>query len=104
MAEKLLREAHEARGKVSARGTFALDPTRAVSMGLKTPAYAHLLRLGGFLPLVPRPLADAAHGPPAPLRWRWRPPRRLAERGPEPAIATPPRREGAFAALADMVR
>jgi ATP-dependent RNA helicase SUPV3L1/SUV3 len=104
MAEKLLREAHEARGKVSARGTFALDPTRAVSMGLTTPAYAHLLRLGGFLPLVPRPLADAAHGPPAPLRWRWRPPRRLAERGPEPAIATPPRREGAFAALADMVR
>jgi ATP-dependent RNA helicase SUPV3L1/SUV3 len=104
IAEKLLREAHDARGKVSARGTFALDPARAVSMGLTTPAYAHLLRLGGFLAIMPRPLADAAHGPPAPVRWRWRPPRRLAERGPELAIATPPRREGAFAALADMVR
>jgi ATP-dependent RNA helicase SUPV3L1/SUV3 len=104
MAEKLLREAHDARGKVSARGNFALDPARAVSMGLTTPAYAHLLRLGGFLPLIPRPLTDVAHGPPAPLRWRWRPPRRLAERGPELAIAAPPRREGAFAALADMVR
>ncbi|MEE4454239.1 helicase-related protein [Novosphingobium resinovorum] len=99
MAEKLLREAHEARG-AKKRGSFALDPARAVSMGLTTSSYARLLRLGGFQPLMPRPLAEGAHGPLAPVRWRWRPPRRQAE----PERAAPVRRDGVFAALADMVR
>lgn len=102
MAEKLLREAHEVRGrdKSAGRAGFTLDPARAVSMGLTTQSYARLLRLGGFQPLMPRPLPEGAHGPLPAVRWRWRPPRRQAE--PERQAA--PRPEGAFAALADMVR
>jgi ATP-dependent RNA helicase SUPV3L1/SUV3 len=101
MAEKLLREAHDARAAAErSRAGFPLDPARAVSMGLTTASYARLLRLAGFQPLMPRPLAEAAHGPPAPVRWRWRPPRRQVEA----AAPVPARREGAFAALADMVR
>ncbi|MGF7154063.1 helicase-related protein [Novosphingobium gossypii] len=99
MAEKLLREGHDARASEK-RGSFTLDPARAVSMGLTTASYARLLRLGGFQPVMPRPLAEGAHGPLAPVRWRWRPPRRQAEAQP----ALPVRRDGAFAALADMVR
>ncbi|WP_255405917.1 helicase-related protein [Novosphingobium sp. CF614] len=103
IAEKLLREAHEARGSGRETGKardFKLDPARAISMGLTTPSYARLLRLAGFQPIVPRPLAQDAYGPPAPVRWRWRPPRRQAEQE-RPA---PLRADSAFAALADMVR
>ncbi|WP_404479521.1 helicase-related protein [Novosphingobium sp. BL-52-GroH] len=101
MAEKLLREAHDSRASGDrGRAGFTLDPARAVSMGLTTASYARLLRLGGFQPIVPRPLAGDAHGPPAPIRWRWRPPRRQAQ----PERTLPARRDGAFAALADMVR
>ncbi|EHJ61276.1 ATP-dependent helicase [Novosphingobium pentaromativorans US6-1] len=103
MAEKLLREAHEARsgGKPAGSGrSFALDPAKAVSMGLTTESYARLLRLAGFQPIMPRQLADGAHGPPAPVRWRWRPPRRHVEdTKPQPV-----RKESAFSILADMVR
>jgi ATP-dependent RNA helicase SUPV3L1/SUV3 len=100
MAEKLLRDAHAAR-IASGRRPFALDPGKAVSMGLATASYAQLLRQTGFQPLMPRRLAEGAHGPPAPLAWRWRPPRRLpeAERTPPPPLA-----QGAFAALAELVR
>jgi len=69
-------------------------------MGLTTASYARLLRLAGFQPLMPRPLREGAHGPVLPLTWRWRPPRRQAE--PEPAV--PRRPEGAFAALAELVK
>ncbi|WP_419181708.1 helicase-related protein [Novosphingobium mangrovi (ex Huang et al. 2023)] len=99
MAEKLLREAHEARGTGKARD-FKLDPARAVSMGLTTSSYSRLLRLGGFQPIMPRPLAEGAHGPPAPVRWRWRPPRRQTQQERPAAV----RKDSAFAALADMVR
>ncbi|HUD29303.1 MAG TPA: helicase-related protein [Novosphingobium sp.] len=100
IADKLLREAHDTRAAAErSRSGFALEPARAVSMGLTTASYARLLRLGGFQPIVPRPLAKEAHGPPAPVRWRWRPPRRHVER----ETAAPAPREGAFAALADMV-
>ena len=100
MAEKLLREAHEARSAENARD-FKLDPARAVSMGLTTGSYSKLLRLGGFQAIVPPPLAEEAHGPPAPVRWRWRPPRRQARQQEHPARV---RKDSAFAALADMVR
>ena len=100
MAEKLLREAHEVRAKGKARD-FPLDPARAISMGLTTSSYARLLRLGGFLPILPRPLAQGAYGPPAPVRWRWRPPQRRNDE-PERPAATP--LNSAFAALAEMVR
>ncbi|KHK89595.1 helicase-related protein [Novosphingobium malaysiense] len=99
MAEKLLREAHEARSTEKARD-FKLDPARAVSMGLTTSSYSRLLRLGGFQAIVPRPLSEEAHGPPAPLRWRWRPPRRNPRQNRQPRA----RKDSAFAALADMVR
>jgi ATP-dependent RNA helicase SUPV3L1/SUV3 len=99
IAEKLLRGAHEAR--VAAKGrSFVLDPALAVSTGLATPAYAQLLRLGGFQPSVPRALPAGAFGPPVPPRWRWQPPRRESEATKPVAIQA----EGAFASLADLVR
>ena len=99
MAEKLLREAHAVRVAAGAR-PFPLDPARAVSMGLTEESYLQLLRLGGFQPRQPRSLPDGAFGPPAPVTWRWRPPRRQAARRPAPPAA----RHGAFAALAELVR
>jgi ATP-dependent RNA helicase SUPV3L1/SUV3 len=100
MAEKLLREAHTLRETAQGR-TFTLDPARAVSMGLTTASYAKLLQLGGFRPVAPTPLAEGAHGPPAPLVWRWQPSRR---RHPAGRQAKPAPRNAAFAALAELVR
>lgn len=99
MAEKLLREAHAAR-IAAGRRAFVLDPARAISMGLSTATYARLLRASGFQPIMPRVLAEGASGPPAPLLWRWRPPRRQVEVTQAPA----PRRDNAFAMLAELVR
>lgn len=99
MAEKLLREAHARRVEASGN-PFRLDPAKPVSMGLSTASYADLLRQAGFQPLPSRPLRPGAHGPAAPLVWRWRPPRRNAEPG-APAAREP---AGAFAALAGFVR
>lgn len=100
LAERLLRDAHETRIAAGHR-TFSLDPAKAVSMGLTTASYATLLRLAGLQPIIPRMLPEGAFGPPAPLVWRWQPPRRLApehRNGPAPAAGT------AFAALAELVR
>ncbi len=99
VAEKLLREAHGARGTAGRKG-FALDPARAISTGLTTASYAQLLGLGGFSPLMPRALAQGASGPPARLLWRWRPLR--ADVAPQAPALPPP--TGAFAALAELVR
>jgi len=99
MAEKLLREAHNAR-VAHGRRPFMLSPALAVSMGLATPSYARLLRLGGFRPVMPKELADGEYGPIAPVRWVWRPPRRQ-----EKVIAAPiVREDNPFAALAELVR
>ena len=97
MAEKLLREAHEARVVAGAK-QLVIDPARAVSMGLPVAAHAHLLRIAGFLPREPRALPEGAFGPPRPVTWRWRPPRRQAE--PQPA--RPAAGSGAFEALAGL--
>jgi len=92
-AEALLREAHGRR--VAARNRpFMLDPAPALRMGLGTKAYAHLLRLAGFRAIMPRVLGEAIAGPPAPVVWRWQPPRAEAVANPEPAPSG-----GAFAAL-----
>ncbi|TCU59387.1 ATP-dependent RNA helicase SUPV3L1/SUV3 [Novosphingobium sp. PhB57] len=105
IVEKLLREAHEARVGSDSSGnrgpsrSFSIDPARAVSMGLTTGSYARLLRFGGFQAMMPRPLAEGAHGPLAPVRWRWRPPRRQAEEVRE----VPQRTDGAFAALGELL-
>lgn len=98
MAEKLLRAAHEVRVKASRRDCV-LDPALAVSMGLATPGYAQLLRLGGFQARSGRPLAEGAFGPPEPPRWRWRQPRRQ----PSAPVRPVPAPSNAFAALAGLV-
>ncbi len=98
MAEKLVRAAHLARIRSASRD-FAPDPALAVSMGLAPSSFAQLLRSAGFLPRSAKPLASGAFGPPAPTRWRWRPPRRQS--GPQ---RTQPPASGAFAALAELVR
>jgi ATP-dependent RNA helicase SUPV3L1/SUV3 len=99
MAEKLLSSAHGVRSAKAGK-PIVLDPALAVSMGLGTPAYAELLRLAGFQPIMPRPLPKDAFGPIAPPRWRWRPTRR------ETAVMTPRPAPGGgvFAALAGLVR
>ncbi len=99
LAEKLLRDVHAVR-LAAGRRPFALNPGKAISMGLATASYAQLLRQGGFQAIVPRPLPEGAHGPAAPLAWRWRPPTRAAQ----PERPAPPRPQGAFAALAELIR
>jgi ATP-dependent RNA helicase SUPV3L1/SUV3 len=98
LAEKLLLEAHGVR-TARARRDFVLDPALALSMGLTAESHAHLLRLAGFAPTLSMPLAEGAFGPAMPTTWRWRPSRRKAEHRPPP----PPNRQGAFAALAQLV-
>ncbi|MBC7160211.1 MAG: helicase [Porphyrobacter sp.] len=107
LADRLLRAAHEQRQRAG-RGTFAHDDALATSMGLLPDSLARLLRDGGFVPAAaPRRLPPGAAGPPAPLLWRWRPPR--AERRPQRDSVAAPRREdrraegGAFAALAVLI-
>jgi ATP-dependent RNA helicase SUPV3L1/SUV3 len=99
MAEKLLREAHLVRTPAGRRA-FVLDPSRAISMGLTAASYERLLRLAGFQPIGARALPEGAFGPPAPVRWRWRPARPPAQ---APQTAPPPR-NSAFAALSDLMR
>ncbi len=101
IAERLLHCAYEARGKASSKA-FIIDPALAISSGLTPASHARLLRLAGFQPQTTRHLAKGAHGPPAPARWRWRPPR-PAQRQAETRIA-PTASSGAFARLAELVR
>ena len=100
LAEKLLRAAHDARTAgtdKSTSKTFVIDPAVAISTGLTTPAYALLLRLGGFKPSMPQPLRSGQFGPAAPPRWRWQPLRR--EDNVPPAAAPAPRTGNVFAEL-----
>ncbi len=99
IADKLLREAHGVRA-AHGRRVFALDPAKAISAGLRPENFAKLLRLAGFRSLPPKPLAEGAHGPPAPARWQWRPPRpQVAPQVPRSAAAPA---SSPFAALADL--
>jgi ATP-dependent RNA helicase SUPV3L1/SUV3 len=100
MAEKLFRAAHEQRAKASGRG-FQLDTTLATSMGLAPGNLRQLMRDAGFRPGQVRTLPEGALGPPAPVWWSWRAPRK--DRLPEKPGAGRPR-DGAFAALAGLVR
>ncbi|MEO5586497.1 MAG: helicase-related protein [Novosphingobium sp.] len=98
LAEKLLLEAHAVRTARPQR-SFVVDPALARSMGLTIDSHNQLLRLAGFQPSIPQPLREGAFGPARPTTWRWRPPRR------QPAAHPPatPQRDGAFAALAELV-
>ena len=101
MAEKLFRAAHEQRASTGGRG-FLIDLALATSMGLKPDNVRHLLRDAGFRPGHARPLAEGAFGPPAPLWWSWRPPRK--DRQPTERETASAREGSAFAALAGLVR
>ena len=99
MAEKLLREAHGARMTAGGK-PFALDPARAVSMGLTTAGYAQLLRLAGSS----RCCRDRFGKAPTdrPRRWPGAGGRRAGS-PPRTAPRAPPS-HGAFASLAELVR
>lgn len=101
LAEKLFRAAHEARAGAGTGG-FRVDSALATSMGLLPDNAMRLMRDGGFRPGGVRLLPDGALGPPAPVLWNWRAPRK--DRRP-PAPGKAPVREGnAFAELARLVR
>jgi ATP-dependent RNA helicase SUPV3L1/SUV3 len=123
MAEKLFRAAHERRVAASAK-RFRIDRALGTSMGLTEESFAQLMRDAGFRHAPPRALPEGAFGPPGPVLWDWRPPRKDGEqrerqdgrrrhdqargkqgkpRRPVPT-ETKPREGNAFAALADLVR
>lgn len=99
IADRLLREAHAVRA-AHGRRAFAIDPAKAVSTGLKPENFARLLGLAGFRSLAPKALAKDAHGPPAPARWQWRPPR--PHPAPQAPRTTAMAASSPFAALADL--
>ena len=99
-AEDLLRAAHQRRAESGGRA-FYLDPQAAVRLRLSTRAYAQLLRMGGFRPIMPRDLPQEAFGPLAPVLWRWQPPKRDMA-APQPTIAKV-LLNNPFAALAPLV-
>ncbi|HSG54692.1 MAG TPA: helicase-related protein, partial [Paracoccaceae bacterium] len=79
MAEKLFRAAHDQRAKATAKGSrrgFPVDLALATSMGLTLDNFCGLMRDAGFRPAERLELAEGAFGPPAPLVWAWRPPRK----------------------------
>jgi ATP-dependent RNA helicase SUPV3L1/SUV3 len=100
MAEKLFRAAHEVRARAGRRA-FRLDPALATSMGLAPDNVLRLMRDAGFRPGERRALPEGAFGPPAPLLWSWRPPRK--DRMPERADGRPTPKGGAFAGLAELL-
>nr|WP_243415066.1 helicase-related protein [Altererythrobacter segetis] len=100
MGEKLFRVAHEARTAAGAR-SFRLDPALATSMGLAPDNFVRLMRDAGFRPGEPRKLQEGALGPPAPVSWSWRAPRK--DHTPAPRDSGPPPAGGAFAGLAHLL-
>ena len=129
MAEKLFRAAHEQRARApqgeGLRG-FAVDTALGTSMGLLPESFRSLMKDAGFRPGQPVDLAEGMFGPPCPVPWTWRAPRKdfappRSERGPrksgpkgkgKPHKGAPPRRppeprgDGgqAFAGLADLLK
>jgi len=101
LAEKLFRAAHEGRERGGGR-LFRLDPALATSMGLAPESAGRLLRDAGFRTGEERKLADGAFGPPAPVLWSWRPPRK--DRVPEHGDDRPGPKSGAFSGLAELLR
>jgi ATP-dependent RNA helicase SUPV3L1/SUV3 len=100
MGEKLFRAAHEARTAAGAR-SFRLDPALATSMGLAPDNFVRLMRDAGFRPGETRKLREGALGPPAPVLWGWRPPRK--DKAPATRDGRPLPEGGAFAGLAELL-
>ncbi|QZH76607.1 MAG: helicase [Erythrobacter sp.] len=93
MAERLFRAAHESRAK-SARDTgakgFPVDLALPTSMGLSPDSFRSLMKDAGFRPGQAEEMPEGVYGPPRPLPWTWRAPRKdSAQARP----ARPPRRE-----------
>lgn len=159
LAEKILRAAFEARAAAAPAGVghggsdngddsggakaravkrasrgkpsrFRLDLALAISIGLEADNVPRLLGSAGFRRFAAKPLAEGAHGPPAPDQWSWRPRRagdgargRAAQArgrkggkphgakqgkgrkgaGKAPAAASPARSGGAFDALKELL-
>ncbi|WP_407641589.1 helicase-related protein [Aurantiacibacter zhengii] len=95
MAEKLFRAAHEQRAKApqgrDTRG-FAVDTALATSMGLAPESFRSLMKDAGFRPGQAAELAEGAYGPPRPLPWTWRAPRK--DFAPARGGPRKPRRDG----------
>jgi len=81
MAEKLFRAAHEQRAKAQnakdkgARG-FPVDIALATSMGLSLENFLSLMKDAGFRQGEAAQLAEGMFGPPRPVPWTWRAPRK----------------------------
>ena len=82
IAEKLFKQAHEARAKVKGAGEkrgrgapFVLDTALAVSTGLTPDSIRRLLGAAGFRFVEGRPVPEGAFGPALPDRCRWLPQR-----------------------------
>ncbi|MGB7408971.1 MAG: helicase, partial [Pontixanthobacter sp.] len=99
IAEKLMKAAHETRARAKSK-RFIINPSLAISTGLATDNIRRLLGAGGFRCHPGKTLDEAAHGPPAPDKWEWRPTRTKPPRRQPPK----PKDGNAFAALADLVR
>ncbi len=74
LGERLVRQAHLRRDRADKK-PFYVDERLAVGMGLTFISFEWLLRLAGFTPHLPKPLAEGALGPPTPISWRWKVPR-----------------------------
>jgi ATP-dependent RNA helicase SUPV3L1/SUV3 len=103
LAERLLRAAHDVR-TASGRRAFRIDEAMPRSMGLTPDSTTALFRLGGFRPHHPRALSDDQAGPPAPTVWTWMPPRRPSAPRAAAKPVSAPKPDGAFAALAGLIR
>ena len=82
IAEKLFKQAHEARAKVKGAGEkrgrgapFVLDTALAVSTGLTPDSIKRLLGAAGFRFVEGKPVPEGAFGPALPDRCRWLPQR-----------------------------
>nr|WP_237437766.1 helicase-related protein [Altericroceibacterium endophyticum] len=104
MAEKLFRAAHEQRASAKNPRSFQIDIALPTSMGLHQENYLRLMRDAGFKASFPRQLPDNAFGPPAPINWSWRPPRKDVQPRKDNKRPAKPSEGNAFAALADLVR
>ena len=79
MAEKLFRAAHETRVRYAERKGmrgFPIDGALATSMCLAPENFRSLMKDAGFRQGEPVALAEGAFGPPHPIPWTWRPPRK----------------------------
>jgi ATP-dependent RNA helicase SUPV3L1/SUV3 len=86
LIERIARSAHDARaGARAGRGPFAPDPALAISIGVAPATLERLMAGLGFRAAPPE------NGRP---RWIWR--------GQARAKITPPPRDNAFSALADL--